>query len=279
MKYYRKQPVEAIQWNGDNQKEVSEFVEKVSSVFCTQDNEDGKLAVGYLDSKQNNHIANIPKFGWVVIEGKTLQFYKDETFRKTFKAAEEEDADAKVSPEIEERLDEAYKYVLDAMFGGCEKLFGKKPNKDVMDAIKEAAEMHKDPFFVPANENVCKDNNKEWIDAFKSKAGIVCDDVLTIKLANGKDNESDTFDTVLDEMKELHAKKNKDYKGSFHDLFEEYGMPYALGHLEEKLNRVKAITKNGGNAVKNDHIEDSVIDLACYAVMLYMEIKRIGHED
>ena len=51
-------------------------------------------------------------------------------------------------------------------------------------------------------------------------------------------------------------------------------MPYALGHLEEKLNRVKAITANGGSAVKNEHIEDSVIDLANYAVMLYVELKN-----
>ena len=272
MKYYRKQPVEAIQWNGDDQMEVSDFILKVTRTFATKDDGYGNLNVCYMDSKKRKHQAVIPKFGWVVIEGKTLQFYKDETFRKTFKAAKDESAERTeyertLGKLAQQEHEDDYKSWLEAMFG-------KKSSKDVMDAIKETAEMHKDPFFVPANENVCKDNNKEWIDAWKSKAGIVCDDVLRIKVENGKHVESDTFEKVLDEMKELHAKKNKDYKGSFHDLFKEYGMPYALGHLEEKLNRVKAITANGGSAVKNEHVEDSLMDMACYAVMLYVELKN-----
>lgn len=272
-KYYRKQPVEAIQWNGDNQIELSEFIGKVVKDYYTKDDGYGNLNVCYMDSKKHKHLSAIPKYGWVVIEGKTLQFYKGKTFKKTFKAAEEDNNGidwAGMTNTINRAFDS-----FDDMFKG----FHGVPKEKIQDAVDEQAKMRKDPFYVLANEDVCKDNDKNWKDAIKRAGVKICDDVLTIKLANGKDNESDTFDTVLDEMKELHAKKNKDYKGSFHDLFEEYGMPYALGHLEEKLNRVKAITKNGGNAVKNDHIEDSVIDLACYAVMLYMEIKRIGHED
>lgn len=272
---YRKKPVviDAIQWNGDNQIELSEFIGKVVKDYYTKDDGYGNLNVCYMDSKKRKHLSAIPKYGWVVIEGKTLQFYKGKTFKKTFKAAEEDNNSidwAGMTNTINRAFDS-----FDDMFKG----FHGVPKEKIQDAVDEQAKMRKDPFYVLANEDVCKDNDKNWKDAIKRAGVKICDDVLTIKLANGKDNESDTFDTVLDEMKELHAKKNKDYKGSFHDLFEEYGMPYALGHLEEKLNRVKAITKNGGNAVKNDHIEDSVIDLACYAVMLYMEIKRIGHED
>ena len=48
MKYYRKPPVEAIQWNGDNQKEVYEFVERVSNVFYTNGYGKGGLKIGYL---------------------------------------------------------------------------------------------------------------------------------------------------------------------------------------------------------------------------------------
>lgn len=278
MKYYRKQPVEAIQWNGDDQMEVSDFIQKVTRTFATKDDGYGNLNVCYMDSKKRKHQAVIPKFGWVVIEGKTLQFYKDETFRKTFKAAEEEDADAKVSPEIEERLDEAYKYVLDAMFGSCEKLFGKKPNKDVMDAIKEAAEMHKDPFFVPANENVCKDNNKEWIDAWKSKAGIVCDDVLRIKVENGKHVESDTFEKVLDEMKELHAKKSKDYGDAAHVNFLKYGPVASLSRLSEKMQRAEHIFLSSKCEVKDEPLTATLIDMAITSAMLYMELKNKGNE-
>lgn len=82
-----------------------------------------------------------------------------------------------------------------------------------------------------------------------------------------------TFNAILDEMKELHAKKNKDYGDSFHALYKEYGMPYALGHIEEKLNRVKALTKNGSAAVENEHLEDSLVDLASYSIMLLAELR------
>ena len=265
MKYYRKQPVEAIQWNGDNQKEVSEFVERVSSVFYTNGYGKGGLKIGYLDSKQNNHIANIPKFGWVVIEGKTLQFYKDETFKRTFKAAEEDNKGidwAGMTNTIN-----SFDDVFNGFYGAYkEKLMAdvdEQVNK-VQEAVKEAAEMYKGPLFVPTNEDVCNDNDKKCHEDMEKK----------YKECSAKHPESYTFDSVIDEMKELHAKKNKDYKGIFHDLFKEYGMPYALGHLEEKLNRVKAITANGGSAVKNEHIEDSVIDLANYALMLYVELKN-----
>ena len=266
-----KKMVEAVQWNGDNQNEFTEFVGKFAGKTTSMPHK-GYLAVAYYDRKKRLHRADVPDYGWVVAEGKTLQFYEDETFRKTFKAAEKKSAERilleptlnKIKKQAQQTLDEAYVDVLEAMFGGCEKLSGKKPDKDVVDFIKDAAKMRKDPFFVPTNEDVCKDNDKKWHEGMEKK----------YKEWSAKHPESYTFDSVLDEMKELHEKKNKDYKGSFHDLFKEYGMPYALGHLEEKLNRVKAITANGGSAVKNEHIEDSVIDLANYAVMLYVELKN-----
>lgn len=270
MKYYRKKPVEAIQWNGKNQQEVSDLVERVSSVFCTQGNDGEALTIGYLDSKQNNHIANLPMFGWVVIEGKTLQFYKDETFRKTFRPVEEKSAEkTEYEQTLGERagkdLNEAYECVLEAMFGGCEKLFGKKPDMDVVNYIKDAAaQMHKDPFYVPANEDVCKDNDKKWREGMEKK----------YKDWSAKHVESTTFDSVLDEMKELHAKKNKDYGDSFHKSFVEFGPTAGIVRLNDKMERAKSLVKNGKSEVKDESLLDSLEDLACYAVMLYVELKN-----
>lgn len=276
MKYYRKQPIEAIQWNGDDQMEVSDFIQKVTRAFATKDDGYGNLNVCYMDSKKRKHQAVIPKFGWVVIEGKTLQFYKDETFRKTFKAAKDESAERTeyertLGKLAQQEHEDDYKSWLEAMFG-------KKSSKDVMDAIKEAAEMHKDPFFVPANENVCKDNNKEWIDAWKSKAGIVCDDVLRIKVENGKHVESDTFEKVLDEMKELHAKKSKDYGDAAHVNFLKYGPVASLSRLSEKMQRAEHIFLSGKCEVKDEPLTATLIDMAITSAMLYMELKNKGNE-
>lgn len=287
MKYYRKQPVEAIQWNGDNQMEVSDFIQKVTKSFATKDDGYGNLNVCYMDSKKRTHQAIIPKFGWVVVEGKTLQFYKDETFRKTFKPVAESASEA-VWPDMHDLIDKLDKAFEDCMFKGFygiskEKIQemvnkkasedeGSKPEPSVLDLARQADKVS----FKRLMEIIDKDfedNYQAMLDKWLETLPFDANELQKYAV-NEKDVESDTFDSVLDEMKELHAKKNKDYKGSFHDLFKEYGMPYALGHLEEKLNRVKAITENGGNAVKNDHIEDSVIDLASYAVMLYVELKN-----
>lgn len=270
MKYMRKKPVEAIQWNGKNQQEVSDLVERVSSVFCTQGNDGEALTIGYLDSKQNNHIANLPMFGWVVIEDKTLQFYKGKTFRKTFRPVEEKSAEkTEYEQTLGERagkdLNEAYECVLEAMFGGCEKLFGKKPDMDVVNHIKDAAaQMHKDPFYVPANEDVCKDNDKKWREGMEKK----------YKDWSAKHVESTTFDSVLDEMKELHAKKNKDYGDAAHVNFLKYGPIASLSRLSEKMQRAEHILLSGKCEVKDEPLTETLIDIAITSAMLYMELKN-----
>ena len=269
MKYYRKPPVEAIQWNGDNQKEVYEFVERVSNVFYTNGYGKGGLKIGYLDSKQNNHIANIPKFGWVVIEGKTLQFYKDETFKRTFKAAEEDNKgiDWAGMTNTINRAFEGFDDVFNGFYGAYkEKLMAdvdEQVNK-VHEAVKEAAEMHKGPFFVPTNEDVCKDNDKKWHEGMEKK----------YKEWSAKHPESYTFDSVLDEMKRLHAKKNAEYGDAAHVNFIKYGPVASLSRLSEKMQRAEHILLSGKCEVKDEPLTATIIDMAITSAMLYMELKN-----
>lgn len=303
MKYYRKQPVEAIQWNGDNQNEVYQLASKAVNGCYTADDADSDLHVAYWDARGNKHFALIPKFGWVVIEGKTLQFYKDETFRKTFKPADGNDQIWSSAQEMIDNFEKSFEdmahtddVIWRMILKECspsisETLCNVRDNVEKAFNAKIREEKYKSAWMdsegnIEYNESTpeqvkLKAMYKEFMDNYKKMldalidGGIEADaNELRKYTVDEEDADITTFDSVLDEMKELHAKKNKDYKGSFHGLFKEYGMPYALGHLEEKLNRVKAITANGGNAVKNDHIEDSVIDLASYAVMLYVELKN-----
>lgn len=83
---------------------------------------------------------------------------------------------------------------------------------------------------------------------------------------------TETFEHVTALMNDTYKRKNADYGDSFHVLFAKYGMTYALAHLEEKLNRICAITKNGENKVKNEGVIDSLLDMANYAILTYMEI-------
>lgn len=82
----------------------------------------------------------------------------------------------------------------------------------------------------------------------------------------------DQFDAVLAELQKLHSAKNHDYGNSFTDLFKECGMIYAYGHLKEKLNRIKSLMDSEAQ-VKGEKLEDSLKDLASYAIMTLVELR------
>lgn len=82
----------------------------------------------------------------------------------------------------------------------------------------------------------------------------------------------DQFDAILAELQKLHSAKNHDYGNSFTDLFKECGMIYAYGHLKEKLNRIKSLTDSEAQ-VNGEKLEDSLKDLASYAIMTLVELR------
>jgi len=65
----------------------------------------------------------------------------------------------------------------------------------------------------------------------------------------------------------LYAKKNHDYGNSFAKGCDEIGLPYAVGRLYDKMNRLVNLVKNKP-AIADEKIEDTVTDLGCYAFML-----------
>jgi len=76
------------------------------------------------------------------------------------------------------------------------------------------------------------------------------------------------FATVVKQMTELYAEKNHDYGNSFDKGMDVIGLPYGVGRLYDKMNRIISLMKNKAE-VKDEKMEDTVLDLACYAVMLY----------
>lgn len=81
------------------------------------------------------------------------------------------------------------------------------------------------------------------------------------------------FDRILGEMAELHARKNADYGNAFADSFSEFGIVSAVIRLNDKINRLKSLTKQDAQ-VKDESIRDTLIDLACYAVMAIKELDK-----
>lgn len=86
----------------------------------------------------------------------------------------------------------------------------------------------------------------------------------------------ETFKSITKEMSELYAKKNADYGNSFDKGMETIGMAYGVGRMYDKMNRIINLTKGHKAKVIDEKLEDTVLDLANYSVMLLSYIKRNG---
>ena len=81
---------------------------------------------------------------------------------------------------------------------------------------------------------------------------------------------------ICDELTNLYAKKNHSYGDSFHKIYLYEGMAMPRIYLEDKLNQFKNLTRlvEGEEAVQDEKIRDTLLDLANYAIMTVMEIDQ-----
>ena len=76
------------------------------------------------------------------------------------------------------------------------------------------------------------------------------------------------FDGICRDLMALHARKNKDYGNAAHESYKEFGLISYVIRLNDKMNRLKSLTKPGvEQEVKSESIEDTLMDLAAYAIM------------
>ena len=75
---------------------------------------------------------------------------------------------------------------------------------------------------------------------------------------------------ICSDLTALYECKNHDYGDSFGKGFTEYGMTMPCIRLEDKLNRLKSLLKSDAQ-VKDESIDDTLMDLANYAIMTLIE--------
>lgn len=84
-------------------------------------------------------------------------------------------------------------------------------------------------------------------------------------------SKTDLHKAILEEMHELYKRKNADYGDSFAQLRERYPN-FVCMRLFDKLNRLDTLMKPGYEAqVSDEKLEDTLIDIANYAVMELVE--------
>ena len=79
--------------------------------------------------------------------------------------------------------------------------------------------------------------------------------------------------SICEDLNEIYARKNHDYGDSFGKGYAEYGMVMAVIRLEDKLNRLKSLIK-AESLVKDESMNDTLMDLANYAIMTVIERER-----
>lgn len=78
---------------------------------------------------------------------------------------------------------------------------------------------------------------------------------------------------IIGEMEQLYIAKNADYGNSVGETFNHYGLVSFLVRLEDKLNRLRTLNQKEEASVKDEKIEDTLQDLANYAILALIELK------
>lgn len=84
-------------------------------------------------------------------------------------------------------------------------------------------------------------------------------------------NDDATFFGVADELCKLYAKKNKAYGNSFGETYKKLGIISAVTRISDKYNRLCNLSTHPDIDNLGESIEDTLADLACYAIMTLVE--------
>ena len=92
-----------------------------------------------------------------------------------------------------------------------------------------------------------------------------------------KINEEDVK-TLLKEMGDIFAIKNKKYGNSFEISLDKYGVIAALTRISDKFNRIENLILSHDKGTNDETVVDTLIDMANYCVMTAVYIKNSGGE-
>ena len=80
------------------------------------------------------------------------------------------------------------------------------------------------------------------------------------------------FKDIVDEMHEIYIAKNSDYGSSVSDTYKDFGLVSFLVRMQDKMNRLKTLN-NKESLVKDEKIEDTLLDLANYSILALIELR------
>ena len=77
---------------------------------------------------------------------------------------------------------------------------------------------------------------------------------------------------ICQKLNQVYKAKNHDYGDSFGDTYKRLGIISAVTRLSDKMNRLMSLAVSHEAQVKDEKIEDTLLDMANYAIMTLIEL-------
>lgn len=77
---------------------------------------------------------------------------------------------------------------------------------------------------------------------------------------------------ICHKLNAVYKAKNHDYGDSFGDTYRKLGIISAVTRLSDKMNRLMSLAVKHDAQVKDEKIEDTLLDMANYAIMTLIEL-------
>lgn len=92
-------------------------------------------------------------------------------------------------------------------------------------------------------------------------------------------NRLGIYQYILSNLEDTYKKKNSDYGNSVGDTYEKFGDISFLTRITDKYNRILSLSSKGGvKEVKDESIEDTILDLANYCLLWLVEREYAAQE-
>lgn len=101
-----------------------------------------------------------------------------------------------------------------------------------------------------------------------------------MEMLTNTNNNVIKFKELAENMCKLYENKNNDYGDSFNISCTKYGPIAALTRMSDKFNRIETlILKRQEQKVEDEKLEDTLVDLANYAMMTILWLRDNTHID
>ena len=79
---------------------------------------------------------------------------------------------------------------------------------------------------------------------------------------------------LCNQLNAIYEQKNKAYGNSFGETYDKLGIISCITRISDKYNRLVNLATHSDINVGDEAIEDTLIDMANYCLMTYMELRK-----